>query len=288
MITVDKQVSFGSWRRVGIGILLCCSVPFSVTCIAQVDKTRDSGLVSILSADGKAGFEKFRATSAPHKAFAICADGAWSWVKDRATPEIALEAALERAKKHTKEAPCHSYAVDDKIADGGPVVLAKPSDARAVLATVELKKSIYWDERNETEVAPTTTANRTLHSPTPSSIPGAKTISTVELVQMLSSPTPPTLVDVRANSTVSIPGSIAANNMGSDFSSKGDLSSKEFLETHIKEKDKSVVFYCLSWQCWLSYNAALRAISLGYSNVSWYRGGFYSWFDAALPIALEP
>ena len=33
------------------------------------------------------------------------------------------------------------------------------------------------------------------------------------------------------------------------------------------------MFYCEGAQCWESYNAALRALDLGYSNVLWYRGG---------------
>jgi hypothetical protein len=31
-------------------------------------------------------------------------------------------------------------------------------------------------------------------------------------------------------------------------------------------------FYCLA-DCWMSWNAAKRALSLGYSNVAWYREG---------------
>lgn len=34
-----------------------------------------------------------------------------------------------------------------------------------------------------------------------------------------------------------------------------------------------LVFYCHHHHCWLSYNAALRAIKLGYTNVMWYRWG---------------
>ena len=43
------------------------------------------------------------------------------------------------------------------------------------------------------------------------------------------------------------------------------------------DKAKPVVFYCLSQMCWLSYNAAMRAVEAGYTNVLWYRGGIESW-----------
>jgi 3-mercaptopyruvate sulfurtransferase SseA len=34
----------------------------------------------------------------------------------------------------------------------------------------------------------------------------------------------------------------------------------------------------------MSYNAALRAINLGYTNVLWYRGGIEAWQQAGLPV----
>ena len=41
-----------------------------------------------------------------------------------------------------------------------------------------------------------------------------------------------------------------------------------------------LVFFCPGVKCWESYNAALRAINLGYSKVYWYRGGISSWTAA--------
>jgi PQQ-dependent catabolism-associated CXXCW motif protein len=48
-------------------------------------------------------------------------------------------------------------------------------------------------------------------------------------------------------------------------------------------KDVPLVFYCLNVYCWMSYNAALRAINLGYTRVLWYRGGIEAWQQADLP-----
>ena len=47
-------------------------------------------------------------------------------------------------------------------------------------------------------------------------------------------------------------------------------------------KQTPLVLYCLSNHCWMSYNAALRAIQLGYTNVLWYRGGIEAWQAAGL------
>ena len=43
------------------------------------------------------------------------------------------------------------------------------------------------------------------------------------------------------------------------------------------------MIFCLSYECWLSYNTSLRASLMGYKNVHWYRGGVQSWKAAGLP-----
>jgi PQQ-dependent catabolism-associated CXXCW motif protein len=48
---------------------------------------------------------------------------------------------------------------------------------------------------------------------------------------------------------------------------------------------KPVVFYCLS-QCWMSWNAAKRAISYGYTRVFWLEAGADGWTAAGYPLAV--
>jgi rhodanese-related sulfurtransferase len=36
--------------------------------------------------------------------------------------------------------------------------------------------------------------------------------------------------------------------------------------------------------CWLSRNATVRTVALGYSQVYWYRGGRNAWIAAGLPL----
>jgi PQQ-dependent catabolism-associated CXXCW motif protein len=48
--------------------------------------------------------------------------------------------------------------------------------------------------------------------------------------------------------------------------------------------DYPIVFFCAGARCWESYNAAFRAIRLGFENVFWYRGGTASWEAAGLPL----
>jgi PQQ-dependent catabolism-associated CXXCW motif protein len=49
------------------------------------------------------------------------------------------------------------------------------------------------------------------------------------------------------------------------------------------DRAKMLVLYCLA-DCWMSWNAAKRALSLGYSDVAWYPEGTDGWFAALLPL----
>lgn len=49
-------------------------------------------------------------------------------------------------------------------------------------------------------------------------------------------------------------------------------------------RDKPLVFYCMT-NCWMSWNAAKRAIEWGYRSVLWYPPGADGWEKAKLPLA---
>jgi PQQ-dependent catabolism-associated CXXCW motif protein len=49
-------------------------------------------------------------------------------------------------------------------------------------------------------------------------------------------------------------------------------------------KQMLLVIYCLS-DCWMSWNAAKRVITYGYSDVAWYPEGTDGWARANLPLA---
>ncbi len=54
------------------------------------------------------------------------------------------------------------------------------------------------------------------------------------------------------------------------------------------DKSRPLVFYCLA-DCWMSWNAAKRALTLGYRNVSWYPEGTDGWTTAGHALeAREP
>ncbi|WP_245422191.1 PQQ-dependent catabolism-associated CXXCW motif protein [Alsobacter soli] len=49
------------------------------------------------------------------------------------------------------------------------------------------------------------------------------------------------------------------------------------------DRSKLLVFYCME-NCWMSWNAAKRALSLGYEKVAWYPEGTDGWKRANLPL----
>ena len=49
------------------------------------------------------------------------------------------------------------------------------------------------------------------------------------------------------------------------------------------DKSKPILFYCMT-NCWMSWNAAKRAVEWGYSSVIWYPPGADGWQSAGLPL----
>jgi PQQ-dependent catabolism-associated CXXCW motif protein len=55
------------------------------------------------------------------------------------------------------------------------------------------------------------------------------------------------------------------------------------LDKALAGRPRPLVFYCLK-DCWMSWNAAKRALALGYTNVAWYPEGSDGWAAAGLPV----
>jgi PQQ-dependent catabolism-associated CXXCW motif protein len=52
------------------------------------------------------------------------------------------------------------------------------------------------------------------------------------------------------------------------------------------DRNRMLVFYCLA-NCWMSWNAAKRAIAIGYTRVGWYPDGTDGWVAMHLPLELR-
>jgi PQQ-dependent catabolism-associated CXXCW motif protein len=139
--------------------------------------------------------------------------------------------------------------------------------------------------------------NGQMHGPTPATIPGGQVITTQGLVALAQSNQVPFIVFDTLGGAEALPGAIPAV-WASQSGSFNDQVQRQLEQTLQQRtggrKEIPLIFYCHSDQCWMSYNAALRAIHAGYTNVLWYRGGLAAWKAAGLPtqhgtaVALRP
>jgi PQQ-dependent catabolism-associated CXXCW motif protein len=137
-------------------------------------------------------------------------------------------------------------------------------------------------------------------SPVPATLRGATVLSTDEararweqrdavFIDVL--PQPPRPVGLPA-STIwrpkpreDVPGSVWLPDTG-----YGTLAPvmEQYFERGLREAtdgnpERMIVFYCLA-DCWMSWNAAKRAMALGYRNVAWYPDGTDGWTAQRLPL----
>jgi PQQ-dependent catabolism-associated CXXCW motif protein len=167
----------------------------------------------------------------------------------------------------------------------GPIWAAPPWQQ------VPLTAPAYDSETQDFGVPPVNTIRPgNYEAPTPTQIGGAAVITTPRLRDLMLAPKRPILIDVLGgNPTMSLPGAVwlRGAGLGSGFADEiQQRLAARLTELTGGDKSRAMVFFCLSRTCWLSYNAALRAVSLGYRNVMWYRGGRNAWIAAGL--AMEP
>lgn len=146
------------------------------------------------------------------------------------------------------------------------------------------------DENEDFGVAATETLRLEDHaSPTPLEIRGAKRLSTAEVFERLARPAAarPLLFDVVGDVHPSLPGAVWLPGAGRGESFEDGvqerLAETLALLTH-GDKAREIVFFCAGERCWLSYNAALRAARLGYTEIGWYRGGVRAWTAAGYSV----
>ncbi|MEM7222833.1 MAG: PQQ-dependent catabolism-associated CXXCW motif protein [Pseudomonadota bacterium] len=136
-------------------------------------------------------------------------------------------------------------------------------------------------------------------APVPESLTGGTVVSTdgardlaedssVLLIDVLPRPPKPKGLDPsilwRPQPRHNIPGSIWLPNVG--YGTLSPEMARHFEESlaALSEGDRAriLLFYCQA-NCWMSWNAAKRAIALGYSRVHWYPEGTDGWQAAGLP-----
>lgn len=138
-------------------------------------------------------------------------------------------------------------------------------------------------------------------SPTPATLAGAAVVDTEALRKLLESRDDVILIDVLPaprkpknlrpgvlwlpKKRRNIPGSIWLPNTGYGVL---PVEEDEYFRRNLRrltgdERDHPLVFYCLV-DCWMSWNAAKRAVAWGYGNIYWYPDGTDGWAGAGLPL----
>jgi PQQ-dependent catabolism-associated CXXCW motif protein len=156
--------------------------------------------------------------------------------------------------------------------------------------TAQAKLSLpYGGEDKDWSIPPQTSLRPSdYHAPTPASIPGGRVVTTAWLAGVWQGAGKPVVINLLTGRSVrAIPGSVwfSGGGQGTSF----DDGWQNRMAQHLAaltggNKAAPIVFYCLSSECWLSYNATLRALRLGYVNAMWYRGGINAWSAAGLPV----
>ena len=200
-----------------------------------------------------------------------------------------LTAAIRVCNQNAK-APCRAYAVENSLVIDRYAAFETASTAALVtLRAAQLTRSAYGEEDADFQVAPTPLLRtEKYHAETPRTLAGAKTVSTKELQALILGARPPVLIDVldAPEDHVTLPTAWwwrGGGHSGKDNDAAVGQLFVQMLATAVPSKDTPVAFFCESSRCWLSYNAALRAVAAGYTNVLWYRGGFTAWRAADLP-----
>jgi len=62
---------------------------------------------------------------------------------------------------------------------------------------------------------------------------------------------------------------------------------QEDLERIVPDKDSEILFYCNGTRCMRSTDSIRKAKSWGYTNLTWFRGGWKEWSDKRLPMVSE-
>jgi PQQ-dependent catabolism-associated CXXCW motif protein len=171
-----------------------------------------------------------------------------------------------------------------------PAATAAPAAARPPVAA-DTTTDTSAETRDDGVPPPRGLHSGAMHGPTPASIPGGRLITTPALVALLRQAAgeggaKPLVLDVLGGPEA-LPGAqyaVPAHQSGS-FDDRTQREFGQYLQQATQGRPNTpLVFYCASTQCWMSYNAALRAIALGYRQVLWYRGGLQAWKQAGQPV----
>jgi len=231
------------------------------------------------------------------KAFAITSDGQHFYFTHGQRSEMyAARLASYRCLYRYNE-PCLLWKVnDDDLLPNYGRAAAESTEAIANLPA-DIPDYSYALEDTKTDISvPTTLRDGSqIHSPTPMQAPaGAKVIFTRELLKLYKSEPGLVVVDALHGDDFvkqTLPKASWLYGAGWSKVSDNDNIAAQLAKAMMSiapNKKTPIVVYCLDYECWLSWNASMRLVAMGYSRVYWYRGGIEAWMRARLPVVKTP
>lgn len=114
----------------------------------------------------------------------------------------------------------------------------------------------------------------------PDAIPNTTRVSAEQVVDLANNTPGLVIVDARKaedrQSAGWIEGSIALPNYDTN---------EQSLAKVVPDKNTPVLFYCNGVKCGRSVESANKAVSWGYKNVYWFRGGWEEWLEKKMPVS---
>ena len=165
-----------------------------------------------------------------------------------------------------------------------PVAVAQISRMRDGMRLAGIRD--HAEEDADSGTASDSLLHANYEAPTPTTVPGARTIRTAELADLLQQRKP--LVIDTVNWGRSIPGAVGlwgAGIGGSLSDTFQDRLARKMQELTVGERIMPIVTVGFNAERYQGRNLALRLVALGYTEVYWYRGGREAWGVAGLPEA---
>jgi PQQ-dependent catabolism-associated CXXCW motif protein len=218
--------------------------------------------------------------SLPSRAFAIGQKDVYvyGWRGGESGKAAAIAGALYACNKLARNV-CRVYAVDNDVVF--PRYAQFEQESAKLRAEIRERDFPFGDYGDEVRELPET----------PTKAEGViRTMRTVELAKIMASAVRPLLIDVAEGEPhETLPNSWWIKGAGLTGRDDPDADIRERLGLVLEgltgnDKTARLVFYCAEARCALALHAARRARDLGYTNVSWYRGGVQAWRAARLPV----
>ena len=114
----------------------------------------------------------------------------------------------------------------------------------------------------------------------PESIDGTKRVSAEEVVELVMNTPDLVIIDARKTSDRDAAGWIEGSVGLPDYDTNA-----ESLAKHVPSKTAPVLFYCNGVKCGRSVKSSKQAVSLGYKNIYWFRGGWEEWTQKGMPVS---